>query len=181
VIFNGKIKELMTCDVSEVLSELPAFDSPLWSINKGRQEGCSIHTDTLNIIIKGVGKHWDGVPIQPKLYADYPAALTKAVCEIADKVGEVLNGMVTNATLIMLPAGKKVRLHKDFFPLNLVHRCHIPVVTNEESTFTLLTTNFKLEKGIVYEINNQLPHKAENNGSTPRIHLLVDVLPNANI
>jgi hypothetical protein len=181
VIFDGKIKELMVCDTSKIFAELPSYDSPLWAVNKGRQEDNAVHTDTLNILIKGVGKYWNGVVVPPKIYADYPATLTEAVCEIADKVGEALNGTVTNATLIMLPAGKKVHLHRDAFPLNLIHRCHIPIVTNEESTFTLLNTDFKLEKGIVYEINNQLPHKAENNGSTPRIHLLVDVLPNANI
>ena len=181
MIFDGKIKELMVCDVSKILAELPAFDSPLWLINKGRQTNCIIHTDTLNILIKGVGKGWDGVRVEPKIYTDYPNALTEVVCETADKVGKLLNGMVTNATLIMLPAGKKVHLHKDVFPLNLVHRCHIPIVTNDESTFTIMGANLSLKKGVAYEINNQLPHAAENKGLTPRVHLLVDVLPNANV
>jgi hypothetical protein len=115
VIFNGKIKELMFCDTSKILAELPSYDSPLWAVNKGRQEDNAVHTDTLNILIKGVGKYWKGVVVPPKIYTEYPVALTEAVCEIADKVGEVLGGMVTNATLIMLPAGKKVYLHKDKF------------------------------------------------------------------
>jgi len=179
MIFNGRIKELTTCDVSKIVAELPAFDSPLWYAYTKRQEDNRVHEETLNIVIKRLEGYSNGVFNPVDLYDGYPTALVEAVHEVANKVGELLNGTVTNAVLIMLPPGKKIHIHKDISPLTLVHRCHIPVVTNDQSNFTLLGVDFNLQKGIIYEVNNQLLHKAENNGITPRIHLLVDVLPNA--
>jgi len=39
------------------------------------------------------------------------------------------------------------------------------------------STDFHMEEGYLYEINNQLSHSVENHSSQDRIHLIIDIIP----
>jgi aspartyl/asparaginyl beta-hydroxylase (cupin superfamily) len=179
MIFNGKIKKLKEHDISDILTNLPKHDDPLWTLITSRQEKNSQHSQTNNIIFLRVGKAWDGTAGKEQLTNAYPEALTQACLKVANEVAAVLNGVPNHVTLIMLPAGKHVELHKDLFPLNKIHRCHVPITSNDRCEFNILGNKTDMEIGSSYEINNQLLHEAKNNGTTARVHLLVDVFPNA--
>lgn len=180
MIFEGKIRELGSFDLDSILEKLPDISSDLWNLNSKRQKTWAVHSETCHIPIISIENYWDKPISEAKIHNEYPEELVTAVTNAAEKVRALFNGTITYATLIMLPAGKRIAQHKDAFPLNLIHRCHLPITTNPDCTFTVVNTDFRLIPGTVYELNNQLPHKVDNNGSTPRIHLLVDVLPNEN-
>lgn len=76
-----------------------------------------------------------------------------------------------------MPAGGVIEPHWDVGFLKLVHRLHVPIITNEDVVFTIGEENFYLEPGWLYELNNQFRHSVANNSSQSRIHLLVDLLP----
>ena len=54
------------------------------------------------------------------------------------------------------------------------HRVHIPLVTNDKVIFTIGGEDRHLKLGEVIEIDNLTEHSVVNNGSTDRIHLLID-------
>ena len=57
---------------------------------------------------------------------------------------------------------------------NYCHRIHIPLVTNDKVIFTIGGEDRHLKLGEVIEIDNLTEHSVVNNGSTDRIHLLID-------
>jgi hypothetical protein len=76
-----------------------------------------------------------------------------------------------------MPAGGVIEPHWDTGFLSLVHRLHVPVITNKDVVFTIDDEDFVLEPGWLYELNNLVRHSVANNSSEGRVHLLVDLLP----
>jgi hypothetical protein len=50
-------------------------------------------------------------------------------------------------------------------------RIHIPIYTNDKSSWIIDGEEFHLETGWAYAINTSLPHSVCNSGDSPRIHL----------
>ena len=59
----------------------------------------------------------------------------------------------------------------------LVHRTHIPIITNEFVTFYVGNESKKMLEGEVWEINNAQYHSVTNEGLDCRLHLIVDYYP----
>lgn len=183
MIFPGELKTLYPVDISKLISVLPADSDPAWIIDRGRQlRNRREHGDTLNIRAVAERLPWKGGAVfdAPK-NAKYTQVLTDEVYKLAKELATFFDGVIIQAVLILLPAGKKVLEHVDGPPLDRVHRCHIPLIVNSSCTLTVNGTEYKPQPGMAYELNNQLLHKADNSGDTSRIHLLVDILPNGNI
>lgn len=64
--------------------------------------------------------------------------------------------------------GTKLIKHQDS-PDKL--RIHIPIYTNEQSTWNINDEEYFMEPGWAYVVNSSLPHSLENKGTTDRIHL----------
>lgn len=73
-------------------------------------------------------------------------------------------------------AGDGFDPHHDKFSFTLVnsYRLHIPIVTNENVWFSVGDEKKNLAPGEIWEINNVRMHAGRNEGSSPRIHLIVD-------
>jgi hypothetical protein len=181
MIFTGRVKELFAIDVTKLQGLVPFDESHFWAADTGRQTRNIQHKETLNIPLMTAIPRWDGTyncPIHK--HEVYGAALLTAVEDVATQVANHRGGKINQATLINLGAGKQVYLHKDNYPLNKIHRCHVPLTTNDKCIFTVMGEDFLLKPGFAYELNNMLPHKAVNFGETSRVHLLVDILPYEN-
>jgi hypothetical protein len=125
------------------------------------------------------------------LKAVTPSQFDKLSKEDETQLRELLTPWVTpyiseNEKLVYLdisslPPGAKCKVHIDFSWFHLVsRRIHIPIVTNPNATFALLSDsgpkNYNLKVGSVYEINNMVFHHVSNRGSTHRWHILADVI-----
>lgn len=178
--FSGNLKQLYVADICKLLAILPNDLDESWFLDKSRQQKNYLqHGDTLNIRAVINDSPW--VNFNSSKAVKYNSELVYEINILAEQLAKFLNGVVIQAVLIMLPPNKKVLLHVDVHPLDKVHRCHIPIVVNDFCTLTVDGIDYKPQVGVVYELNNQKPHKAENNGNTSRIHLLIDILPNENI
>jgi len=78
---------------------------------------------------------------------------------------------VERAFFLKIPPGGKVHRHTD----NPSVRYVIPVETNPKAITTVDGKDHHLEVGRVYQVDTTLEHRSANNGTTDRIHLLVDV------
>ena len=63
------------------------------------------------------------------------------------------------------------------FSLRLV----LPIITNPNALYFSNGSEFWLEPGIFYEINNSVVHASSNKGSTIRTHLFIDLVPSENV
>jgi len=91
------------------------------------------------------------------------------------------NEVLVYLDISSLPPGAKCKVHIDYSWFHLVsRRIHIPLVTNPNATFALLSEsgpkNYNLKVGNVYEINNMCFHVVSNAGNTDRWHILADVI-----
>lgn len=78
-----------------------------------------------------------------------------------------------------LPAGQTIEPHRDGALLTLIHRLHVPLITNPRVTFFVQRQGFRLEAGRLYDLNNAVGHSVRNEGDATRVHLLVDMLPHS--
>lgn len=82
------------------------------------------------------------------------------------------------AILTKLLPRSKIRRHRDAGKwLKVAHRIHMPVATNPDVMFSVCGTEINMKRGVFYEINNVLPHRAVNGSDEDRIHLIIDLLP----
>lgn len=54
------------------------------------------------------------------------------------------------------------------------HRIHLPIITNENTRFTVGDETLTLPSGEIYEINNLRDRQIENDGDIPCVHLVLD-------
>lgn len=81
--------------------------------------------------------------------------------------------------LAELPPGCAIAPHADRNLLTMMHRLHIPIVTDEHVRFVIDRQTYLLKAGHLYDLNNVVVHSVQNTGSINRIHLLIDMLPQA--
>ena len=80
------------------------------------------------------------------------------------------------AMLARLAAGHGIDRHVDGEGSHpLTHRIHVPLQTNPRATLTVDDTDFHLEYGHAFEVNNLAPHGVFNGGEEDRIHFIFEV------
>lgn len=108
-----------------------------------------------------------GDPINPLLYAEIK------------KLEAAYNAKAKIAVLLRLEPGGANVLHRDTSLIfQKCHRCHLPLRTKEGAYMELNGDRVHLSKGVWFEINNDVLHRAVNNSDDYRVHFVVDLLPN---
>ncbi len=86
------------------------------------------------------------------------------------------------AMLVRLAPGGVIGLHTDIgFYADVTERFHLPIVTNSASWLEVDGERFYLPVGLIHSFNKHLPHQGMNEGTTPRIHLIVDIFPEPSV
>ena len=82
--------------------------------------------------------------------------------------------------LMNLPAGKIINTHIDYNGgyEDGIFRVHIPILTNDAVFFILNGERLQMRSGEAWYTNINLPHGVENNGTTQRVHLVLDCIRN---
>jgi hypothetical protein len=81
-----------------------------------------------------------------------------------------------------LPVGAELLWHIDsYLYQNVSHKVHFAIATNPGARYECkdkmkLHRSYHFEEGCVYEINNILVHRSVNRGSTPRTHVIIDMM-----
>lgn len=174
--FNYKFQGLF--DVSKILDHLLTY-SDEWFVDQERQTEYKVHKETNSIFIYDHTTNWFIGQKYDLKVNDSQSVMRELVSPIIKSLESIHNGKVGKCLFIKLPANKSVGEHTDKMDyLGAVRRHHIAITTNEDVTFFVNKESKNMKVGECWEINNSLPHSVENNGSTDRIHLLLDILPN---
>jgi len=160
--------------LSNILSEID------WIGTTYRQSLFKAHKDTNTVFITNTSDGttlWNG--IDPLITTIVSHHLYDIAFPTIEELEYKFNSKVARSMLIKLPADKKISPHPDSgHYLMSVHRCHIPIQTNPKVMFTVGQTTINMQVGKGYEINNSKWHYVSNNGTTDRVHLMIDLLPN---
>jgi len=165
--------------IDDILAAMPDVSSPLWDANPHRQTKHTVHRETRSIIFDWIDDRWQPgqEPDVLRLDCGLPA-LTKAAEACAEKLNAHYHGKVIRLLLAELGPHGKIAPHKDGGAGTvLVHRLHVPVVTNPAVKFFIDEIPHYLEPGIAYEFDNTRRHAVDNDSDRPRIHLMCDILP----
>ena len=82
----------------------------------------------------------------------------------------------SSVRLLRLNAGAYIKPHRDFRSgyEDDFFRLHVPIITNSEVNFTLDGQRLRMQPGECWYTNVNYVHSVSNNGSTDRIHLVID-------
>ncbi|GAB4045584.1 aspartyl/asparaginyl beta-hydroxylase domain-containing protein [Spirosoma litoris] len=82
--------------------------------------------------------------------------------------------------LMLLAPGSQIREHRDqglAYEFN-AFRIHIPIQTADDVQFRVAGSNLAMQPGDCWYANFDQPHSVRNDGTTERIHLVIDCLRN---
>lgn len=144
-----------------------------WDSYKWRQEKHKVHRET-----KTIPLIWNEGNFEEVKYWDYYPLFKEEIDKIHNIIDSFLGvpGIIQTAILINLESKAQVYNHFDNGPFfRSSKRIHIPVFTNPDCIFTVDHEEKNMKEGEIWEINNDGKwHGVVNNGSTDRIHLLID-------
>ena len=78
--------------------------------------------------------------------------------------------------LAKLDGHSEIIEHFDQGNLTKIHRCHLPVITNNECLFFIDKKPYCFKPSFAFEFNNQRLHGVKNNSKEDRVHLICDIL-----
>ncbi len=173
-----RLVRLFDCPVADVLAAMPPPSSPVWDINPYRQNRHQVHRETRSIIFEWIADDWQpGQRAMVQTTAHEPA-LMNAVYACAEKLNASYGGKIIRLMLTELAPHAKITPHKDGGAgVVLVHRLHLPVVSNPGVKFFIDEIPHFLEPGVAYEFDNTRRHAVDNDSDSPRVHLMCDILP----
>ncbi len=176
-----RLVRLFDYPVADIVAAMPALSAPLWDVNPHRQTRHQVHSQTRSIIFEWIDDGWQrGRPAVVKQFECPLPGLSKAVYACAEKLNARYGGKVIRLMLTELVPHGKISRHKDFGDgVTLVHRCHVPVVSNKDVHFLIDDIPHYLEPGVAYEFDNTRSHAVDNASAAPRVHLMCDILPAA--
>lgn len=155
-------------EVKKIQDKLSVLD---WDYFTLRQTVHEVHKDTLTVpllfdpSLSKINLH--------KEFGLFIKELEEVKKILSNKLGK---GFLQSAILINLPAGKEVARHVDKAEaFHDFHRVHLPILTNDQCFFEVDHEVIHMKEGEIWEINNsEKAHSVKNQGSTDRIHLLLD-------
>lgn len=122
----------------------------------------------------------------PQKYSE--AEREERLNEILQPLVEFLKQKLPDHTPVLMqcaaiPPHTSLKFHVDTYVYQSVsYKCHFPILTNDKAFYQVFEndtlSSYNFEVGKVYTINNILYHRAVNNGDTPRIHVIIDMMPN---
>ncbi|MEY3378211.1 MAG: hypothetical protein RLZZ328_1371 [Bacteroidota bacterium] len=174
------IEEICIFDVSEIKKEVQKF-SKEWFFDTSRQEMFPAHKDTMMFQLRYFDYEWErGQKAEWKdVYSLSNKDAVDQLNNIYDTLGEKYDGKVVRSELISMKRKTSIPRHTDKGDMLITcRRLHIPIITDDDVWFSVLSKRINMKEGVCYEINNLAAHSVENNSNIDRIHLIVDIIPN---
>lgn len=177
---DWSILEIKDYQVDKIVKYVQSFKDE-WLFDTSRQETYKTHKDTQMFPIRFMEYDWNpGSPVVVLDKNDIIDLEAKLQIEaILQDLELEYDSKAVRIELVKMLAQTSIRPHVDGGDmLYLIRRCHIPLVTHKDVSFTVLNNTVNMKVGKAYEINNGMPHSVINNSNVDRIHLIVDLLPN---
>ena len=178
---NFNFKYLDSCNVLPLINKLNLLTEQDWLEHNYRQIHAPAHSDTNTLEVV-----WDVDSLktgnQGKIHNNfYKLNMQSFLDSIKDiYISNYGKGKIIRILITQLKPYSNIKPHRDFGQsLTEVKRTHIPLVTNPGVFFIVGDESIYMKQGEIWEINNAgKDHSVVNNTPHPRIHLIIDYLPN---
>ena len=179
---DGDLNQLGTHDISLIKKHVMNFTENDWAEEDFRQKKFEVHRDTQTIPLLF---NDDSAKLTPILLPRY-SGFANILAPLFQQMGCYFNnpdksqvsstgGYPVSVLFVKLLPGGKITPHMDSgFSLTHSHRVHIPLLTNDETHFTVGESTVNMLEGEIWEINNRRLHSVSNNSEAERIHLIID-------
>ena len=177
--FSFNFKYVCNFDVNEIIDIVKDYDKE-WHYETDRQQIFPEHSQTFSVFITKIPLLWQGYGYPYKIckLPEQIERLEKIVRPIINSLEAHYNGKNGRSLVTKLIAGGEIPTHNDNgYYLEGIHRCHIPIITNNQVDFTVNGEVITMKVVECYEINNKIHHRVQNNGEIDRVHLIVDIIP----
>jgi len=194
VTISPKPSERVACDWNRIPDRLRlpyAFDTILLAQDLARLS----EDHWINHFLTGrYTGSWDVIPLRGPAGVQHPILMIAATqaaqtfedtpalehCPYFREVIAAFDAEIRGARLLRLTPGSELHEHTDHEDTakDGILRIHIPVVTNPDVVFLLNGTRIVMEAGSAWYLRLREPHSVTNEGSTHRVHLLVDLVMN---
>ncbi|ESQ82524.1 hypothetical protein AEAC466_16800 [Asticcacaulis sp. AC466] len=177
--------KLGSFDITELKAIVERFDEAAWNADASRQTAFNAHisTQTIKLIADTDFRHTN--PTYHATFTMLEAHLKPFMDHIRRAYLQTMRqrrtaqqhgaGYFIRALLTRLPPGAEIKPHiDDGESLKRCHRIHIPLISNPDSLFWVGSLKFHMPEGEMWEINNRRTHAVRNDGTTARVHLILD-------
>lgn len=150
--YNSDCEEICSVEVASLVAWILAINLADWPQQSLRELKPAMVTD--------LGWHGFGVESEPAV--DYV-------------MGKLRGHSAYQRMLSAVMPGHFIEPHVDRQASYWMTRVHIPLTTNDRSSFVVGGVRHHLEVGKAYGVNTEALHSVTNEGETPRVHLMWDV------
>lgn len=175
---TNSLLEIGPVNIENIKKYCLEFTEEKWEEWQHRQRTArfvNYHTRTIPLLWTESNEFIDTVEVQTMNGDSVVHDYIKPYCTFLENY---YNGDVVRVILIKLKSSGRVAKHVDVHKILIEsHRCHIPIITNDNVIFGIGENEYNLKEGIIYEVNNAIDHYVLNNSDQDRIHLLIDILP----
>jgi len=174
--FEGNIKVLQkNADVSALADFCNGLTVKQWDDWDHRQNTYPIHSGTKTFPL--VWSSLESISL-PTVLMNTDSSSVKLAQPFIAFLENLYDGMVYKAMFTLLPEGGKIPPHIDTGEALLsIRRCHLVVTAEDGVNFMVGDENNYFAPGTLFELNNSRLHSVTNNSDAPRVHLIVDILP----
>ena len=170
------IRELGHVDVSDLLAAVAAVPEAVWDEeNASKPNRFGALDKTRHIIFRFVSdfNDWRGAYDRP-LMDDWRGLLEPVLDKAAQAYGYA-RGSFPRIMLARMAPGGVIHPHRDANPAaKWPHKIHVPLTTNDKTTFFVEDQAYHFPVGQAFEVNNMGVHAVKNDGDTDRIHLIFE-------
>ena len=175
---DGNFKLLLKdLDIGQLKQKLTKVSDKEWESCTLRQDVFDTAKDTKTIVMKFNGPtQRSNNPAETTTFKEWGKwkSLVKPLISEVQKLYP--SSVISKCFFPKLKVGGVISTHTDSgATLELVHRIHIPIITNEDCMFTVGDEDINMKEGYAYEINNAKNHGVVNKGIADRVHLIFDI------
>lgn len=171
----GKVHHIGKVDTTAIKALLDTKTEEEWQENGLRQQQFKVHKDTQSLVLKWSANTATDTPVETKSHFATFESVLKPVLDMIQHEYKYQNPVIRKAMFAKLKAGGVISDHMDgAVALRMVHRIHIPIVTNDKVHFFIDDIDHRFNVGEVIEIDNTRYHSVRNEGDQDRIHLIID-------
>jgi len=167
---------LGSVDVSALLDRVINVPDSLWkSENDDKPNKFARLNDTRHIIFRFLSSTKNSYDFNdhPVLWDEWKDLLSPIMEQAAKSLG-YKDYRFPRVMLARLPAGGEISRHSDGDASHYVHKIHVPLITNSETTFHVGNQSMNMPVGEIIEVNNKRVHSVRNDGKHDRIHFIFE-------
>lgn len=173
---TATIRRLGAVDIAALKAAVLAIPESVWDAeNADKPNRFEALDKTRHIVFRFVDsvRDWRSSHDRPA-WAQWCELLEPAMRAAVADYGYV-NGVFPRAMLARMAPGGVIKPHRDAnAAAKWPHKIHIPLLTNDNVTFFVEDTGYRMPEGEAAEVNNMAVHSVRNEGDTDRIHLIFE-------